>query len=225
MHGMLIIVQTSYWQNSSVYPDQILNTTHAYGQVVNNLNLHSAGGFPKSEYLSSVVKAGQPVYGTAALGRSNMSSGAQRLIDVVDGMGDEEILHCQAWGGMNVLGEALFYVQRSRVPYELDRFVNKLRVYSISDQDNVGPWIRMNFPTIPYIVSLHGFNQYGMAAWTGISGEKYYKLVYTFSPSTSGPLTDVRPASTKAAQTTAWSTRSTSPDTFKSDHWARITRT
>ena len=99
------------------------------------------------------------------------------MIDVVDGMADDEVLHTQAWGGINVLGEALFYVQRTRVPYELNRFISKLRVYSISDQDNVGPWIRMNFPTIPYIVSIHGFNQYGMAAWTGISGDKYYKLV------------------------------------------------
>ncbi|KAK5131227.1 hypothetical protein LTR08_001196 [Meristemomyces frigidus] len=167
---------TSYWQNSSVYPDQILNTTHAYGQVIDNLNLHSAGGFPTAEYLSSVVKAGQPVYGTAALGMANMSSGAQRLIAVVDGLADDEMLHMQAWGGVNLLGEVLFFVQRTRVPYELNRFLNKLRLYTISDQDNVGPWIRINFPMIPYIVSLHGFNQYNLAAWVGISGEGYYNF-------------------------------------------------
>ena len=59
---------------------------------------------------------------------------------------------------------------------DIDRFTNKLRVYSISDQDNAGPWIRMNFPGIPYIVSIHGFNQYGLAAWSGISGERYYNF-------------------------------------------------
>ena len=107
-----------------------------------------------------------------------MSSGALHLIAVVDGLADDEILHTQAWGGINLLGEALFYVQRTRVLYELNRFVNKLRIYSISDQDNVGPWIRLNFPSIPYIVSLHGFNQYNLAAWTGISGEPYYKSVH-----------------------------------------------
>lgn len=160
-----------------MFPDQILNTTHAYGQVVNNLNLNSAGQFPTAEYLSSVVKAGQPVYGTAALGMANMSSGAEHLINVVDGIADDELLHLQAWGGINVLGEALFYVQRTRVPYELNRFINKLRLYTISDQDNVGPWIRTNFPTIPYIVSLHGWNMYNLAAWTGISGDVYYKFV------------------------------------------------
>lgn len=106
-----------------------------------------------------------------------MSSGAERLIAVVDGMGDDDILRLQAWGGLNVLGEALFYVQRTRVPYELSRFINKLRIYAISDQDNVGFWVRSSFPTIPYIVSLHGWNQYNLAAWSGISGDKYYKFV------------------------------------------------
>ena len=57
-------------------------------------------------------------------------------------MGDDETLHCQAWGGVNVLAEVLFHVQKNRVPYEFDRFVKKIRVYTISDQDNTGPWIR-----------------------------------------------------------------------------------
>jgi hypothetical protein len=47
-------------------------------------------------------------------------------------------------------------------------------VYAISDQDDTGPWIRANFPDVVYIASVHGWNQYGLAAWTGISGEAYY---------------------------------------------------
>jgi hypothetical protein len=31
-------------------------------------------------------------------------------------------------------------------------------------------------PEIPYIVSLHGFNAYGLATWSGISGETYYNF-------------------------------------------------
>ena len=49
-----------------------------------------------------------------------------------------------------------------------------LRVYAISDQDDTGAWIRNTFPDIFYISSVHAWNQYGMAAWTGISGDKYY---------------------------------------------------
>ena len=105
---------TSYWQNSSVYPDQVLNTTRAYGQVVDNLNLHSAGHFPSADYLSSVVTAGPSVYGTAGIGGSPISSGAARLIAVTDGLADNELLHCQAWGGINMLAEALFHIRATR---------------------------------------------------------------------------------------------------------------
>jgi hypothetical protein len=31
-------------------------------------------------------------------------------------------------------------------------------------------------PDIFYIASVHGWNQYGLAAWTGISGDKFYKF-------------------------------------------------
>lgn len=51
-----------------------------------------------------------------------------------------------------------------------------MRVYAISDQDDTGMWIRVNFPDIFYIVSQHGWNQYGLAAWTGMSGDKYYQF-------------------------------------------------
>jgi hypothetical protein len=105
---------TSYWLNSSTYPDQILDTVRAYGKVVSNLNTHSAGQFPTEAYLASVVKSGQPVYGTAAIGAPHLSSGAAHLIDVVDSLADMDMLHCQAWGGINLLAEALAYIQRTR---------------------------------------------------------------------------------------------------------------
>lgn len=37
-------------------------------------------------------------------------------------------------------------------------------------------WIRYNYPDVFYIASTHGWNQYGLAAWTGISGDEYYKF-------------------------------------------------
>ena len=165
---------TSYWLNGSTYPDQILETVRAYGKVVDNLNTHSEGTFPTEEYLASIVKSGPEVYGTAGLGVSPLSSGASHLIDVVDGMPEDALLHCSAWGGINTLAETLYHIQHTRSPASVSEFIKRLRIYSISDQDNAGPWIRLNFPSIPYIVSLNGFNQYGLAAWTGISGEQLY---------------------------------------------------
>ncbi|CAG8887352.1 unnamed protein product [Penicillium nalgiovense] len=50
----------------------------------------------------------------------------------------------------------------------------KLRIYTISDQDDTGTWLRTTYPDLFYICSVHGWCQYGMAAWTGISGDAWY---------------------------------------------------
>ncbi len=42
---------------------------------------------------------------------------------------------------------------RSSQPAQvIERTIEKLRVYSISDQDGAGPWIRPEFPDLFYIV-------------------------------------------------------------------------
>ena len=53
----------------------------------------------------------------------------------------------------------------------------RLRVYSISDQDDAGPWIRREFPALHYIglPSTPDGDQYYLATWTGISGDRFYK--------------------------------------------------
>lgn len=78
------------------------------------------------------------------------------------------------WGGTNVLASVLYAIDSKFTPEDSQRLLSRIRVYAISDQDDTGAWIRNSFPDIFYITSVHGWNQYGMAAWTGISGEKYY---------------------------------------------------
>lgn len=78
------------------------------------------------------------------------------------------------WGGTNTLAQALVKIDDEYSPEDSQRLLSRIRVYAISDQDDTGAWIRSNFPDVFYIASVHGWNQYGMAAWTGISGEKYY---------------------------------------------------
>ncbi|KAI5359862.1 putative immunoglobulin-like, ribonucleoside hydrolase [Septoria linicola] len=165
-----IVASTSYWLNGTVRPEAILNTTSVWNQVIDNLNVHSAGHFPTKGYLESIVKAGHPVYGTAVFNQTTLSFGAKHLIDVVDGLPKGDILHVQGWGGVQTLAEALKHVRSTRRPRETDDFVRHIRLYTISDQDNAGPWIRLNFPSIPYIVSIHAFNTYGEAAWIGMNG-------------------------------------------------------
>ena len=57
-----------------------------------------------------------------------------------------------AWGGTNTLAQALLQARQTKSGAELEPLIAKLRVYSISDQDDAGPWIRREFPRLHYIV-------------------------------------------------------------------------
>ncbi|MEP0344419.1 DUF1593 domain-containing protein, partial [Rhodopirellula bahusiensis] len=59
---------------------------------------------------------------------------------------------------------------------ELKAFIQKIRVYTISDQDDSGPWIREQFPDLFYVAS-PGFypgGAYQHATWSGISGDYFH---------------------------------------------------
>jgi len=78
------------------------------------------------------------------------------------------------WGGTNTLASVLLKIDAAFPPEDAHRLMSRIRVYAISDLDDSGAWIRNNFPDIFYIASVHGWNQHGMATWTGISGDRYY---------------------------------------------------
>ncbi|KAF4547596.1 Hypothetical protein D9617_39g039310 [Elsinoe fawcettii] len=162
---------TSTWKNDSIDTASIFGVIDGYRQVVDNLNANvpEAGRYPSAENVAASVVTGQPVYGLAALEKPSPSNASTALINATDA--SDEPLWVLAWGGANVLAEALNQVKHSRTPEQVNGFVRKLRVYSISDQDNSGPWIRFQFPTLFYIVSIHGFSEYAIPTWIGISGE------------------------------------------------------
>jgi hypothetical protein len=80
------------------------------------------------------------------------------------------------WGGPNCLAQALWKVRATRTPEALARFVAKLRVYTISDQDDSGPWLRRTFPDLFYVASpgVHQFGGYHYATWIGIAGDEFH---------------------------------------------------
>lgn len=95
------------------------------------------------------------------------SEGALLLVQSLEE--SEEPLWVPAWGGINTLAQALQYIQDNYSADEAAALRSRLRVYTISDQDDSGPWIRANFPDIFYIVSIHAWNSYYASAWLGIS--------------------------------------------------------
>lgn len=170
-----LIASTSTWQKNALHPETMRALIQAYGQVRPNLLLHAAG-WPTAERLNNVVYSGQPAYGIAATGPGRTSEGARAIIRAVDRQ-DDRPLWITVWGGTNTVAQALIEVRGTRSAAELDRFIAKIRVSSISDQDDAGPWIRREFPNLFYIVqpSTPTGGEYYYATWTGISGDKYYR--------------------------------------------------
>ena len=170
-----LVACTSTWMKRLVHPEDMEKIVQAYSLVVDNLNahVHSHNQYSPGEYFLKMIKTGPALYGKEALETGvPLSDGAKMLIDRLDE--SDAPLWVLCWGGTNVLAQALQHIHKDRSAAEGVALRSKIRVYAISDQDDTGLWIRLTFPDIFYINSVHGWNQYGLAAWTGISGEKYY---------------------------------------------------
>jgi hypothetical protein len=170
-----LIASTSTWQKSAVHPETMRTLIEAYGKVRPNLLQH-AKGWPAAEDLERRVFAGQPGYGLAATGADRMSEGAEAIIRAVDHDDPRPVWIC-VWGGANTLAQTLLHVRATRKGDEVERFIEKIRVYSISDQDDAGPWIRREFPNLFYVVqpTTQDSGEYYYATWTGISGDVFYR--------------------------------------------------
>ncbi|SPO03445.1 uncharacterized protein DNG_06128 [Cephalotrichum gorgonifer] len=167
-----LVACTSTWMRKNVHPEDMQTIVSAYAKVVDNLNahVHPDNQYPSAAYLQSIIKSGPALYGKEALRPEvSLSEGAALLIDRLDA--SDAPLWVLCWGGTNVLAQALQHVEKTRSADEGARLRAKLRVYAISDQDDTGMWIRVKFPDVFYICSVHGWKEYGMAAWTGISGD------------------------------------------------------
>lgn len=170
-----LIATTSTWKRNKVNEKTITQLINAYGSVRPNLLKH-APAWPTAQSLVNRVSRGQPDYGMAAVGKNKTSDGAHAIIKAVDRI-DERPLWISIWGGANTLAQALFEVRASRTSDQLADFIRKIRVYSISDQDDAGPWIRKHFPALFYIVrpTTPDNGEYVYSTWTGISGDVFYQ--------------------------------------------------
>lgn len=171
-----IVATTSTHLRNQVRIDKIEELIQNYGKVKTNLDKHAVG-FPSLEYLKSVATLHLPLFSMEGVGEGKDSPGSEMLIKAVD-KADDRPLWVSVWGGANCLAQSLWKVKNTRSEEELKKFVAKLRVYTISDQDFAGPWIRHNFPGIFYIVDASAgdnWREYYKATWTGISGDRWYK--------------------------------------------------
>ncbi len=171
-----LVATTSIWQRKAIHPETMRELVAAYGEVRPRLLMH-AQGWPEVDTLANRILSGQAEYGMAGTGAGRSSEGAKQLLQAARREDDPRPLWVLLWGGANTLAQALIDARATLDAPALERVVAKLRVYSISDQDDAGPWIRREFPGLYYVghTSSPDSGEYYYATWTGISGDVYYR--------------------------------------------------
>ena len=169
-----LVATTSIHLKNKTASWRIREIVQAYGKIRGNLLIHEPG-FPTEDYLQSIIKEGLPVYGMEGVGEGKDSSGSQLLVQALC-KDDPRPLWVLAWGGPNVLAQALWHLRSTQSPEALQKLIAKLRVYTISDQDDSAPWMRKTFPSLHYIASpgFHAGGAYHYSTWTGISGDHFH---------------------------------------------------
>jgi hypothetical protein len=170
-----IVATTSTHLRSQLRQDKIEGIIRDYGKVKPNPDTH-ASGFPSMKKLLKVTSQHLPVFSMDGVGEGKDSPSSELLIKAVDNR-NERPLWVSIWGGANCIAQALWKVKNTRSDENLIKFVDKIGIYSISDQDFAGAWIRHNFPGIFYIVDAStgdNWREYYKATWTGISGDREY---------------------------------------------------
>ncbi|MDR6944378.1 DUF1593 domain-containing protein [Mucilaginibacter pocheonensis] len=160
-----LIATTSIHQKTRVAPETIHEILNAYKKVQPNLLKHEKG-YPTYEHLALLVKKGLPVYGMEGVGKDHDSEGSEWIIQALEKPDPRPVWIC-AWGGTNCLAQALWKIQHTKTAAQAQALYKKIKVYTISDQDDSGPWIRKTFPDLFFICS-PGYT-YGQATWLGMS--------------------------------------------------------
>ncbi|MDX1293374.1 MAG: DUF1593 domain-containing protein [Hyphomonas sp.] len=159
-----LVATTSIWKKDDIRPESIRAVLERYGAVHERLSQH-APGYPTESALQARVMRGQPGYGMGSVGPGQSTPGSDAIIRLLEAE-DDRPLWVSAWGGVNTLAQALYDIRETKSEAEAARLVSRLRVYTISDQDDSGIWIRREFPDLFYIVSP---GDYARSTWTAIT--------------------------------------------------------
>ncbi|KAH6673425.1 hypothetical protein B0J14DRAFT_638456 [Halenospora varia] len=162
-----LVATTSKHLRNVTHPEEIRKIVNAYGSVVGNLNnhVHPSMQYQPAEELLSLISTGPPIYGKQAFNLS-LSDGSKLIIDQLEE--SDQPLWVLAWGGTNTLAQALLYMRKTQSAEDSAKLRSRLRVYTISDQDDTGDWIRRQFPDVFYVTSIHAMGAYTISTWAGI---------------------------------------------------------
>ncbi|MBO4989409.1 MAG: DUF1593 domain-containing protein [Clostridia bacterium] len=159
----------------------ILNVIESYEKVKENLDQFA--DYPSPQALRSVTAIGIPVYGRwakiqFATKKYETNEGVRLLIRSFEKK-DDRPLFIGLWAGANTLAQALWQCENTHAKSDFDALLGKLRIYSISDQDEASRWIRKRYgKNLFFIVSPSkgtwmGNLSYYRATWAGISSDRF----------------------------------------------------
>lgn len=162
-----LIATTSIHQKNWAAVESIHDIVNAYDKVQPNLLKHE-NGYPTAAFLKTKIKKGLEKYGMDGVGEGKDSEGSNWIIKVLE-QNDSRPIWFSIWGGSNCLAQALWKIQQTKTTEQAEKLYQKIRVYTISDQDDSNPWIRKTFPNIFFVVT-PGFT-YSNATWRGINAK------------------------------------------------------
>ncbi|MFO8001957.1 MAG: DUF1593 domain-containing protein [Marinilabilia sp.] len=158
------LVATTGWSSSGDNADWerlIHEAIDAYEEDLPNLRKRSGqndfnkdesqqkiGYWPSPDYLRARTVVGSQVRGIEHIGEDNNSPGSNLIIEMAD-QEDDRPVWVLAWGGGNTLAQAIWQVQQERSDKQFNAFLDKLRAYTITDQD------RSYKDGTPYDISSH----------------------------------------------------------------------
>lgn len=166
-------------ERTRLYPDLFHLIIDAYEKDLGNLEKH-ADGWPKPDYLRSIVKSGQPDYGIAGMGPGKSNGGSELIIKCLE-KNDPRPLYVVVNAGSNTLAQAISDYEANHSKAELDAVLRKLIVFENGAQDNAGAWICNKYPEIHWVRSNYQTYCYGGPRVDGTL-EKYQVGPYTWEP-------------------------------------------
>jgi hypothetical protein len=146
----------------------ILDLLDLYGQVQPNLIKHDPR-YPTAEKLTSITYQGKDgTIGTetfgdgkyrpieSLIGKDHDTEASEAIIAIVDKNDSRPVWVC-VWGGSCEVAQAIWKVQNTRQPKEVEQFISKLRLYIIHKQDYTADWLLENFPNLFIINSMKNY--------------------------------------------------------------------
>ncbi|MBN2588938.1 MAG: DUF1593 domain-containing protein [Sedimentisphaerales bacterium] len=111
----------------------LMKRSNQEGHIHDN-DKQEIGYWPSPDYLRARTLLGSKNRGQRFIGAENNSDGSNKIIELAD-ENDARPIWVTVWGGGNTLAQACWKVQQERTPEQLKAFLNKIRVYTITDQD------------------------------------------------------------------------------------------